>query len=139
MTLKGSQEEFSLSKTEKVSMAEWNPFLVAVAFKKLDIVRYFVQQLKISVRAFGRSATDEQELTAEQNVEAQLFAITLAIANKDAVMFSELWNINFSVWEQAHADRLLHLLIDAKWTQGLSSYFKSYTTETIFASVFPQR
>ncbi len=42
MTLKGSQEEFSLSKTEKVSMAEWNPFLVAVAFKKLDIVRYFV-------------------------------------------------------------------------------------------------
>ena len=51
-------------------MAEWNPLLVAVAFKKLDIVRYFTQQLKISVKHFGRSATDEQELTSEQNVNA---------------------------------------------------------------------
>jgi len=42
MTLRGFQEEFAISKTEKVSMAEWNPFLVAVAFKRLDIVRYFV-------------------------------------------------------------------------------------------------
>lgn len=139
MTLKGYQEEFALSKTEKVSMAEWNPLLVAVAFKKLDIVRYFTQQLKISVKHFGRSATDEQELTSEQNVNAQLFALTLAIANKDGVLFSELWNINFSAWEQAHADKLLALLIEAKWVQGLTTFFKSYTAETLFATVIPKK
>lgn len=44
-------------------MAEWNPLLVAIAYKKLDILRYFTQQLKISVRQFARSPSDETELT----------------------------------------------------------------------------
>lgn len=41
LLVKGFGEEFHMTKTEKVSMAEWNPFLIAVAFKKLEIVRYF--------------------------------------------------------------------------------------------------
>jgi len=41
--LKGCTEEFAMSKTEKVSMAEWNPLLLAIAFKKVEIVRYFLQ------------------------------------------------------------------------------------------------
>jgi len=35
-------DEFHMTKTEKVSMADWNPLLVAIANKKLDIVRYFL-------------------------------------------------------------------------------------------------
>ena len=35
-------DEFSFTKTEKISMADWNPLLVAIAYKKLDIVRYFL-------------------------------------------------------------------------------------------------
>ena len=39
-----------MSATEKVSMNEWNPLLVAIAFKKIDIVRYLINELQVSVR-----------------------------------------------------------------------------------------
>ena len=48
--LRGCTEEFAMSKTEKVTMAEWNPVLVAIAFKRVDIVKYFIQELKISMK-----------------------------------------------------------------------------------------
>lgn len=35
---------------QRVSMSEWNPVLIAIAFKRLDIVRYFNQELKISLK-----------------------------------------------------------------------------------------
>ena len=37
-----SKDEFSYDKTLKVSMAAWNPLLIAIAFKRLDIVRYML-------------------------------------------------------------------------------------------------
>lgn len=33
---------FSLAKENSVSMATWNPLLLAIAHKKLDVVRYFI-------------------------------------------------------------------------------------------------
>jgi hypothetical protein len=30
-----------MSKNDKASMADWNPLLLAIAFKRLDIVHYF--------------------------------------------------------------------------------------------------
>jgi hypothetical protein len=41
--LKGCTDEFAMTKIEKVKMDEWNPLLVAIAFKKLDVVRYFLE------------------------------------------------------------------------------------------------
>lgn len=41
LLLRGFAEEFSMNKNEKVSMADWNPLLLAIAFKRLDIVHYF--------------------------------------------------------------------------------------------------
>ncbi len=54
LLLNGYQEEFSYSKTEKVKMDKWNPLLVAIALKKLDIVRYLIHDLKIALRHAGR-------------------------------------------------------------------------------------
>ena len=41
--MKGNTEEFAMTKTDKVKMDDWNPLLVAIAFKKLDLVRYFLE------------------------------------------------------------------------------------------------
>ena len=53
MTLTGFGEEFSMTKTKKVKMAEWNPLLVAIAFKKIEIVKYFLYDVLASLRVFG--------------------------------------------------------------------------------------
>lgn len=53
LSLTGSSEEFSFSKTDKVKIADWNPLLVAIAFKKIEIVKYFLYDLNASIRVFG--------------------------------------------------------------------------------------
>ena len=54
--LRGSGDEFSFSKaqTEKVKMADWNPLLVAIAFKRLEIARFFLHDCRISIRQSGK-------------------------------------------------------------------------------------
>lgn len=47
-------DEFQMTKTEKVSTADWNPLLVAIAHKKIDIVRYFLDHLKIALKHAGK-------------------------------------------------------------------------------------
>ena len=54
LLLTGYQEEFAYSKTDKVKMDKWNPLLIAIALKKIDIVRYFLHDLKIALRHAGR-------------------------------------------------------------------------------------
>jgi hypothetical protein len=139
LTVKGFAEEFQMTKTEKVSMAEWNPLLLAIAFKRLDIVRYFSSELKISVRHGSSKPGDLTQLNSSERVEAEIFGLLLTIANKDAAMFSELLTTNYTAWEQTHVDSLLRHLIEAKWNQGLTALFKSYTTETLFASTNTRR
>lgn len=56
--MKGHAEDFAWSKTEKVSMAEWNPLLLAVAMKKMDIVRYLLNDLKIALRHHGKNPNE---------------------------------------------------------------------------------
>ena len=63
--LKGWSDEFAISKTEKISMEEWNPLLVAIAYKKLEIVRYLLNQLNISLRISGMKPGEMLHLTPE--------------------------------------------------------------------------
>ena len=46
--VRGAADEFKLN-GEKVSMASWNPLLVAIANKKLDVVKYFLEDLSIAL------------------------------------------------------------------------------------------
>jgi hypothetical protein len=52
--LKGCSDQFIISPTENMSMKDWNPLLVAIAFKRVEIVRYLLQDLKISFRHASR-------------------------------------------------------------------------------------
>jgi hypothetical protein len=66
-------------------MSDWNPFLVAIAFKRVEIVRYFIEELKISCKFACRDPTIP--FTSEQDdAQAELFGIHLAIINRDLTM-----------------------------------------------------
>jgi len=46
-------------------MAEWNPLLIAIAYKRLDIVRYLLHDLQIALRHHGKRPGEEGGATAE--------------------------------------------------------------------------
>ena len=52
--LKDFKEEHKLSNTEKIPMNDWNPLLIAIANKRIEIVRYLTQNLNLSVREWTR-------------------------------------------------------------------------------------
>ena len=66
-------DEFTMSKEgPKVSTAQWNPFLVAIANKKLEIVKYFLHDLNISIATSG--------VSPDLSMDAR-FALKIAVAN----------------------------------------------------------
>jgi len=70
MDLKQADGTFKMQKGEAVSTSEWNPLHHAIAYKKKEIVQYFLSVLKISLRQLGKRPGDEEtqsvELAAEQ-------------------------------------------------------------------------
>ena len=51
--IRGSPTDEVKVNGEKVLTGQWNPLLVAIANKKLDIVKYFLEELSISISLFG--------------------------------------------------------------------------------------
>jgi hypothetical protein len=57
LNLRGEPEEVKLTQGEKANAKDFNPFLIAVAQKRVDIVRYLINDLNISVRMAGKKPT----------------------------------------------------------------------------------
>ena len=55
MEVKGFNEKLEVGQGKVYSLEEWNPLLIAIAYKKTDIVRYLVEDQKVSLRLFGAS------------------------------------------------------------------------------------
>lgn len=88
--LNGCVDEFTWGKGgAKHSMANWNPLLVAIAFKKLDIVRYLIHHLKISMSWASLAAQDDEESV---KYEKEALPLCLTVVNKDLPMLTELWS-----------------------------------------------
>ena len=96
MILKGSTDEFTVSKSppQKYPMKEWNPLLLAIAYKRVEIVRYLIQDLKVSFRMGTRDPTIEQSAEKSSVSYSQvslerankIFGLHLAIINRDLPM-----------------------------------------------------
>ncbi len=80
LELRGLDEEFEFTPEVKSNMKNWNPLLVAIAFKKIDIVRYLLNELNISLKMGGWNP-DSQE--GADMAEAECFALKIAVKNKD--------------------------------------------------------
>ena len=59
INLKGHTDDFAWSKTEKASMKEWNSLALAVAYKRNEILSYFLQDRLVSLRLFGQRPASE--------------------------------------------------------------------------------
>lgn len=54
MNLRQPDGTFNMQQDEAVSTADWNPLHYAIAYKKKDVVQYFLGVLKISLRHLGK-------------------------------------------------------------------------------------
>jgi hypothetical protein len=90
LLLKGFQEEIALYKGgEKLKTDQWSPLLLAIAFKRLTIVRYFIEELKISVRHAARPVAEGHQVASRQEkAELEAFPLLVAVANKDLNMLN---------------------------------------------------
>lgn len=90
MTLSGLNDDFIFN-NEKLNTNEWNPLLLAIAYKHTDIVRYLLDEIHVSLINLGRVPFSNNFWSDEQYSD-ETFSVKLAIANKDTNMLSELWN-----------------------------------------------
>ena len=121
LLLRGFQEEIALYKGgEKLKTDQWSPLLLAIAFKRLPIVRYFIEELKISVRHAARPVAEGQVVASRQErAELEAFPLLVAVANKDLNMLSnQLWK-DSTAWNEYHLLRVVKQLVEDKWLQGL--------------------
>jgi hypothetical protein len=58
MNLRGQSDEFVFLGGNKVPTDDWNPLLIAIANKKTEIVRYFLDDLKVSLKNHGKNPAD---------------------------------------------------------------------------------
>lgn len=134
--LRGSSDEFQLVKGQpKVSMSNWNPLLIAIAFKKVEIVRYFLADKQIALSWAGRAPDGTQDHT---------FALKLAIINQDLPMLVELWaGAQYQAWDHVHFQWLLkQLILEHHWAKGFTAVMNGSgkdsawkTTESILGSL----
>jgi hypothetical protein len=84
--LRGSSDEFTFGKhggeVQKVSMTNWNPVLLSIAYKKVEILRYLINELKISLSTSAINPDNSGDTT---------FALRLASAFHDLPTLVELW------------------------------------------------
>jgi len=137
--MRGFPGDFTIDK-ERFKLADWNPLLLAVAFKRVDIVRYFVNELKISLRLALRdpqapALTEHAALGTTTSAVDDIFGLRLAVANRDMPMLQELWHSlsNNSFWNQNHQSHLIHELLTAKWQAGVTLAMRS--SHTIFEAL----
>lgn len=83
MALRGQPDEFKSIANQTESTAHWNPLLIAVANKRIDVVKYFLEELNISLKLFGAKPQLPENPSDNQIISASNFVLHLAIANRD--------------------------------------------------------
>lgn len=78
-------------------MKEFNPLLVAIAHKKLEVVRYLLHEYGISLKNFGKNPYSDMS----DSPLAPLFSLELTVATKDDKMLDLLWGKS-NCWEAIH-------------------------------------
>lgn len=77
-------------------------------------MRYFINELKISVRHAGKKPVTAKAVTVEEIADLQIYSLRIAVANRDLPMLEELWDV-FTTWESNHLTRLVDILVNEKW------------------------
>ena len=110
LNVRGGEETFEGLK-EKPSYSIWNPLLCAIADNKPDIVRYFIEDMKVSVKNLGRKPGDHGDdwKDPEQRAEIQYYCLKIACANQSIQTLEELWSYH-QVWDLAQLNKLIEII-----------------------------
>jgi hypothetical protein len=114
LNVRGDNEEVKVASNDKTTSKDFNPFLIAVAHRRVEIVRYLINDLKISVRMAGKDPRADGPGSAADAADQQIFSLKIAIANRDQAMFDELWN-QWHAWESNHLIKIFEILVLEKW------------------------
>lgn len=57
MSLRGLDDVYIMYGVDKMSTLDWNPLLLAVCYKHIDIVKYLTKELGVALDIFGRLST----------------------------------------------------------------------------------
>lgn len=97
MLLKGHEGVFILNEQE-LSMKEWNPLLVALAYKQSEVLKYLIGNAKLSVRVAGRDPrysfieSINSDNYKTEKIQRQMFCIDITIQNEDLECLHLLWD-----------------------------------------------
>jgi hypothetical protein len=128
---RGLQDEIISTSGERYQTDAWNPLLVAIANKRTDLVRYFIEDAKVSLRLHGGRPLAHNEISSP---ESEAFSLWLAIHNKDVETLQELLS-HYRAWDIEHITHSLKSVAGEKWTPGVSIVLTSNAAKTIFESL----
>lgn len=126
------------------STIEWNPLIFAIFYQKLDIVKYFCNNLRVYVRnclispfLFDPNAELNEEIGDEKFVKFQsdLYALVLTVMLKNGPIMEFIWNTCSYIWSEMHLILLTNYLFESKWVDGILILFRSKATQQIIMSM----
>jgi hypothetical protein len=117
--IKGLQEECIVGTGEMYRTDNWNPLLLAVGFKRTDIVKYLIRDLNISLRLFYRKPLEDEEYYLKEP-----FLLTLAIQNEDINTLTELLT-HFRAFDIDYITWALKIVVKQKWIAGIDCILNS--------------
>ena len=123
-------EEKVEAEGETFDTSEWNPLLYTIALGHNEILEYFIDHSKSSLKQAGTFPNGSSK------VEDELFSLKLAMKFNSYDSFKTLWN-QFLCWDVLHLEVLTEFCIQEKDDMALNAIFDSYTADLIFSSMSP--
>lgn len=128
-----------------VETAMWNPFHFAVYFGHVDLVRFFVEEMKINIKVTLPKATAESEKDPSNNVnfaEDKIMVLLIALVHRDGPMLEYLLNSLASSFSISILDHLLDLDRIAvsnnkkePWIEGIQIVLRSKPIHTFYLNL----
>lgn len=115
----------------------WNPLLFAINANKLDVVKYFVDEVKVNLR-LAMASPDKRDIEYDDinylgmTSLDEIQGILITVQNQHLKMFDYLWDANFTMWTSGHLVELLRYLLESEWMEGLVHFMEARVTHEIF-------
>jgi ankyrin repeat protein len=115
----------------------WNPLLFAINANKLDVVKYFIDDVKVNLR-LAMASPDKRDIEYDDinylgmTSLDEIQGILISVQNQHLKMFDYLWDANFTMWTSGHLLELLRYLLESEWMEGLVHFMEARVTHEIF-------
>lgn len=89
----------------------WNPLHFAIYYQNLELVKYFVKNMKINLYITGKKSNADHEKEAVNNdryPEDKLMALLLAYDRRNAQILKFLLDEGYKIWPSKSIDMLLN-------------------------------